>query len=173
MSQELFELLIFLAIFTPLSPFILKFLFSIIDAFSDFLKNPNKNWGEEIINKENNKALDWRFINLDQSKVKVIKLESYSRSCIYRNHEKEKNAADFRDNFIIPELENLKDGEILIIDMDGIFGITISFLDEVFSKLSEKYGAENLKKRIKIKAVQRPALIEKIDKIIDGRYSLK
>ncbi|WP_440875015.1 STAS-like domain-containing protein [Thalassotalea sp. PLHSN55] len=68
----------------------------------------------------------------------------------------EGNGAEFRDNYIVPELEK---GNDLIINLDGILDdeYNSSFLDEAFANLIRKKGYKysELCKRLKFKSVNK------------------
>ncbi len=70
---------------------------------------------------------------------------------------------EFRDGFLIPHVEALKDGEKLIVDLDGGDGYGESFLEEAFGGLVRIKG-KNVIGKIKIISNDEPELVETIAK---------
>ena len=70
---------------------------------------------------------------------------------------------DFRDNYLIPKLKELKDNQLLVLDFRGcVPSIGTSFLDEAFVKIIDKgYGKEFLEDHIVFKNAD--YMIEKIN----------
>jgi hypothetical protein len=75
---------------------------------------------------------------------------------------------EFRDDVLIPAIKSLGPNfdEELLIDLDGGFGYAASFLDEVFGKLIEKYGAKKGLLNLRFKSDEEPSLLEEIKRYI-------
>ena len=69
-----------------------------------------------------------------------------------------KSGEELRDDFLIPLLRS-NPNEKLVIDFDGIYGIGISTLDEIFYGIGKCFG-ESIINRIEIKSDEEPELIE-------------
>lgn len=70
---------------------------------------------------------------------------------------------EFRQNVLEPKLDT---GLDLIVDLDGPFGFTSSFLEEVFGGLVRKYGP-SIRKRVEIQAIRKPTRKEKAEMYVD------
>ncbi len=72
---------------------------------------------------------------------------------------------EFRDDILINILNDLKDGEKLILDLDGVYGYPPSFLEEVFGGLVRKYNYnfEKIKMKIEFISLEQPERINEIN----------
>ncbi len=68
----------------------------------------------------------------------------------------------FFKNILEPKYLELKEGEILEIDLDGTEGYATSFLDETFGGLARKYGLKNVLEKVKFISYEEPYLIDEI-----------
>jgi hypothetical protein len=74
----------------------------------------------------------------------------------------------FREEFLIPSLKEIADGDRLIVDLDGADGMGSSFLEEAFGGLKRKgFSAKTIKKFISIKS-SRQIYIRKIWDYVNG-----
>lgn len=78
----------------------------------------------------------------------------------------------FRDDILLPRL---RDGELVIVDLDGVLGgLGSSFLEEVFGGLIRHHGftPESLRKTLKITSEADPSLAERawayVDRAAEG-----
>ena len=71
---------------------------------------------------------------------------------------------DFREKVLIKLLKNLQDNDILTINLDGGFGYSSSFLEELIKK--NKFKKEDLLKKIKIISNDEKKLIDDVEKYI-------
>ncbi len=69
---------------------------------------------------------------------------------------------EFRDDYIVPKLETLKDDEVITIDLDGCYGFPVSFLEETFGGLSRRYGSEKVLSKIKCTCTEAPEKVQEI-----------
>jgi len=78
------------------------------------------------------------------------------------------NGALFRENFLVPALNDLKDGDDLIVILDGVSGFGSSFLEEAFGGLvrDHRFDSYFLKNRIRV-VYSDPALAFYADSIAD------
>jgi len=72
----------------------------------------------------------------------------------------------FREDCLIPALEELGEDEILTIDFDGAYGYPPSFLEEAFGGLVRKYGDDKIFKKITFISKEEPSQIEQIKRYI-------
>ena len=72
------------------------------------------------------------------------------------------SGAEFREKHLMPKLESLKEGEKLLIDLDGTYGYPTSFLEEAFGGLARILGIEAVLNKVKFKSDEEPNLIEEI-----------
>ena len=72
---------------------------------------------------------------------------------------------EFRDDILINILNNLKNGEKLILDLDGVYGYPPSFLEEVFGGLvrNYNYNLKKVKEKIDFISLEQPERINEID----------
>lgn len=72
---------------------------------------------------------------------------------------------EFRDDILINLLNKLKEGEKLILDLDGVYGYPPSFFEEVFGGLVRLYNytLKKIKEKIEFVSFDNPARIEKIE----------
>lgn len=100
----------------------------------------------------------------EQPKIqkKIVVVANYSRG-IVEGFKKDGSPSgeEFLENFLMPAFENRKDNEKVLVDFDGMFGCTTSFLSVAFGGLARRLGTQYVLDSIEFKAVQRPALIEK------------
>lgn len=75
---------------------------------------------------------------------------------------------EFFQNILEPKFTSLKEGEVLIIDLDGTEGYATSFLDEAFGGLARNYGKENVLKKLSFVSNDEPYLIDEIKLYING-----
>jgi hypothetical protein len=78
----------------------------------------------------------------------------------------EYSGEEFRDDILINILNNLKDGEKLTLNLDGVYGYPPSFLEEVFGGLirNYNYNLDKIKEKIKFVSLEQP---ERINEIYD------
>jgi STAS-like domain of unknown function (DUF4325) len=74
---------------------------------------------------------------------------------------------EFRDEFIIKKLKQLKGSEPLVVDLDGTIGRNSSFLDEVFAGLVTKrfITRENFGIKIIVRTTS-PSIAEEVNEYI-------
>lgn len=78
----------------------------------------------------------------------------------------------FRDEYLIPAIENLSEGALIIINLDGTRGYGSSFLEEAFGGLFRKlktFTLEQFKKTIKLNTSD-PSIEEEIFEYITKAY---
>ncbi len=71
----------------------------------------------------------------------------------------------FRQEVLAPKVaEALKDGKVLLVDLDGTAGYGTSFLEEAFGGLirQDKYSCSDLKRILKFKSQEESYLIEEV-----------
>lgn len=69
---------------------------------------------------------------------------------------------EFREDYLIPAIqESLDNGETLLIDLDGTYGFSYSFIAEAFGGLIREFTLEVLK-NIDIKSEEEPNVISDI-----------
>lgn len=74
----------------------------------------------------------------------------------------------FRDEILIPMLEEaIEKEEKILIDLDDLYGLPTSFLEEAFGGLIRKGYSRTIKQSISFKSEDRPNIVEKIIKYID------
>jgi hypothetical protein len=73
-----------------------------------------------------------------------------------------KSGQQFREEFLVPALEQISNGDKLLIDLDGGFGYATSFLEEAFGGLSRLLGSKNVLSKLEFKSDEEPKLIVEI-----------
>lgn len=73
-----------------------------------------------------------------------------------------KSGEEFREDFLIPFLDSIKDSEQGLIDLDGCFGYATSFLEEAFGGLSRHAGSKQVIEKLIFKSDEEPRLINEI-----------
>ncbi len=77
-----------------------------------------------------------------------------------------KSGQEFRERFLE---QNAQSGTPLLIDLDGTYGYSASFLDEAFGGLARKFGVEKTLALLFFKSDERPYLIPLIvDRYMKG-----
>jgi len=77
----------------------------------------------------------------------------------------------FRTELLKPQIENLREGEKLLIDFDGAYGYPTSFLEEVFGGIAREFGAEKVLSKLDFKSDEEPGLINEIKGYIQNASS--
>lgn len=77
----------------------------------------------------------------------------------------------FREKYLRPKFESLKEGEKLLIDFDGAYGYPTSFLEEAFGGLSRIFGPDKVLNKLDFKSVEEPSLIEEVIGYINNASS--
>ncbi|MCH9852083.1 MAG: STAS-like domain-containing protein [Alphaproteobacteria bacterium] len=87
-----------------------------------------------------------------QQTDKLIYITDFSRDPDFRLKEDgDFSAEEFRDEYVIPQLDKLQKGEKLTINLDGTHGISPWFLEEVFGgSVRKKYLDKEWAKKIEI-----------------------
>lgn len=79
---------------------------------------------------------------------------------------------DFRERILYPAYEKiLKSGETLIVDLDGGYGYSPSFLEEAFGGLARKMNDHDILNKIEIISKEEPKLIDDIKRYISDSLS--
>lgn len=82
----------------------------------------------------------------------------------------------FRDEFLVPKLHQLADGEVLLLDLSNAFGFGSSFLEECFGGMVRRkiFSLDELKKKLIIKCEDDPMTIAQIaEYMLDAQNRLK
>ena len=75
---------------------------------------------------------------------------------------------EFRETKLIPAFEKaLEEGKKLFVDLDGCYGFLISFIDEAFGGLAEKFGKDVVSKTLELKCNDEDSLIIEANTAID------
>lgn len=69
---------------------------------------------------------------------------------------------EFREDYLKPMLDSLKINESLLIDFDGAFGYSSSFLHEVFFAFYEKYPEYGNTRLIAVKSDEEPSICKEV-----------
>jgi len=78
---------------------------------------------------------------------------------------------DFRDNFLIPIFdEALKNGQKIVIDLDGGYGNPVSFLEEAFGGLARKYNTNDVLNVLEFVCHDEPSQVNEILSYIKQPY---
>lgn len=83
-----------------------------------------------------------------------------------------KSGQEFRNDYIIPIFQKLKDGEIIYINLDGCYGFPVSFLEEVFGGLARIYGKDEILKKIVWECKDEPNIEKDISEYIFNAVKL-
>lgn len=75
---------------------------------------------------------------------------------------------EFREDRLIPALNQLCLQEELIIDFDGAYGYPTSFLEEAFGGLARKYPEIDFSKKLKLISTEEPSLIKEIEEYMNN-----
>ena len=80
---------------------------------------------------------------------------------------------EFLERLLLPRYEEArKNGEFLVIDLDGTEGYATSFLESAFGELARKYNPNEILRILKFKSIEEPYLIGEITNYIrDARNS--
>ena len=74
----------------------------------------------------------------------------------------------FREDLLRPKyLEAKKNNQDLIVDLDGGYGYSTSFLEEAFGGLVRDLKDPDIKKIIKFVSIEEPSLIDQVKKYIE------
>ena len=94
--------------------------------------------------------------------IKISKDFTDTPGARYKN-ESDYSGEEFRESILEPKFtEAEKNGEKLIVDLDGGYGYPTSFLEEAFGGLARKLGSERVLKVIELISNDEPPLIEEI-----------
>ncbi len=75
----------------------------------------------------------------------------------------EHSGEEFRDRILLPAIQKaIRKNEKVFIDLDDTFGYPITFLDEVFGKLSRYCDKEQILNILEFKCDDEPSLIDEI-----------
>lgn len=83
-----------------------------------------------------------------------------------KTHPDTKDGVHLFKNVFEKLYNDLKDGEKIIIDLDGTMGYPISFLDDAFGSFARKYGIDKTLNTFEFISNDEPELVEKIQQII-------
>jgi hypothetical protein len=94
----------------------------------------------------------------------IIRVRDFSIYPNTRHKDEGENSGEaFYENKLKPAYqEAIKNGVMLVVDLDGTEGYATSFLDEAFGLLAEDFGSTNVLKNIQIKSLEEPDWIEEI-----------
>lgn len=73
-----------------------------------------------------------------------------------------KSGEEFRELILEPAINELQDGEKVLVDFDGTFGFATSFLEEAFGGLARKHGSDVVLKAFAFKCNDEPELLEDV-----------
>ncbi len=77
--------------------------------------------------------------------------------------EGENSAEQFREELLIPRFKEAdSSGQILLVDLDGVFGYATSFLEESFGGLARQFGIERVLSCLSFKSSDEPYLEDDI-----------
>ena len=76
---------------------------------------------------------------------------------------------EFREDFLEPAYKQAElAGVDLLVDLDGCFGYTKSFLEEAFGGLARAYGADKVLARLRLKCDDELGLIDDVRRYISN-----
>jgi len=71
---------------------------------------------------------------------------------------------EFRQQFLEPAIQD-EEVEKVVVDLDGTFGYSVSFLEEAFGGLALIYGEKKVLDRVELISTEQPSLIERIKEL--------
>jgi hypothetical protein len=72
----------------------------------------------------------------------------------------------FRKQHLEPLFADVNDNSKFTVDLDGAEGYATSFLEEAFGGLARIYGIERVRKRLELKSIEDPSLIDDVNEYI-------
>lgn len=95
-------------------------------------------------------------------KIVISKDFSETPGARYKN-EGDHSGEEFRETILVPKFEQaIKQGEKLLVDLDGGYGYPTSFLEESFGGLARIYDYKKIMSILEFKSDDEPSLIEDI-----------
>ena len=77
------------------------------------------------------------------------------------------SAEEFREELLIPRFKEAdSNDQILLVDLDGVFGYATSFLEESFGGLARQFGIEPVLSRLRFKSTDEPYLEDDIRRYV-------
>lgn len=87
-----------------------------------------------------------------------------------RRDEGKHSGEEFREDYLLPRLRQaIKDGQTLVIDLDGTAGYGTSFLEESFGGLirNDGYRLPELRRWIEVVSKEEPYLLDEINEYLE------
>ena len=85
-----------------------------------------------------------------------------------RREEGKYSAEEFRETILLPRFEAaIQKNEKLVVDLDGVYGYGISFLEESFGGLARLKTLPVVRKYLEFKSDEDPFLVDDTNRLID------